>query len=117
MQDAATKTLPVAEPETDRLPLSENPPKKKKVLNPRHKKFIEARASGMTGTDAYALVYEIEPDRRAYARTAAARLMHSNDRGSEEVNRRMEQSVAEAQETFALAISEAASTMLSIING
>lgn len=108
------KSLEVAQLETERLPLSDNPPKKSK-LNANHKRFIKARLSGKSQTQAYMDAYEIDKKKRDYAGMAAARLMIGNDRVREAINERMDQATAEATDSLTLAMSEAADTVIEIM--
>lgn len=104
------RNLEVAVLETERLSLLENSPKKAK-LNANHKRFIKARLNGKSNADAYMEAYGLDDDKRVYARTAASRLMMTNDGVSEEISRRMDESLEEAQATLLIAMSEAASTI------
>lgn len=67
--------------------------------------------AGKSNTDAYMEAYGLTPGKRDYARTAASRLMTTNEGVSQELTRRMDESMEEAQATLTLAMSDAASTI------
>lgn len=92
-------------------PLFDNPPQK---LNTRHKKFIKARLSGKSGTKAYMIAYDLKPDQRESAWVGASRLL-SNVKIAEAIEHGMNESMEAAQTTLNIAMEEAASEVVGIM--
>lgn len=109
MQDSPENTTPL-NGETAGSPLSTNPPK----LNTRHKKFIKARLSGKSGTEAYIYAYGMKEDQRESAYVGASRLL-SNVKIAEAIERGMNESLEAAQTTLNIAMEEAASSVVDIM--
>lgn len=110
MSDTPENTTQTMEKSPD-SPLSPNPPKK---LNTRHKKFIKARLSGKSGTEAYMSAYELKPEQRESAWSGASRLL-SNAKVAEAIERGMNESLEAAQTTLNIAMEEAASEVVGIM--
>ncbi len=91
-------------------PLPPNPPK----LNTRHKKFIKARLSGKSGTESYMTAYSLKEEQRESAYVGASRLL-SNVKIAEAIERGMDESLEAAQTTLNIAMEEAASSVVGIM--
>jgi hypothetical protein len=81
-------------------------------LNVNQKRFIKYRVGGLSRADAYMKAYGNK--NKDSARRRASDLVRTNQDVRKEINRRLDESTEEAQETFALEMSEAAATIAEI---
>lgn len=81
-------------------------------MNANQKKFVKNRIKGMSRTEAYMDAYGTED--RVYARTAASRLMNTNDRVREAMRNYLDGAIQEAQELLEADSTEAAETLIEL---